>query len=226
MLARAARSAAAAASRFARFHEPAALSLSLSTKAESHAPASSDCTASGHSAAVAVAVPPPVTAAPASPTVRHLKDQKPEGSRVKFMAEEKDLESDEALWALYERWCKAFDQERDREEMARRFDTFKKTVLDVQDINKAYPSHKPRTITKFADGKLRRPCCSRDPFLKRIAEELDDNPCELIVGDDNKLYKRVFADYKVVDDRLYVHLPKGIDVKTITTNPEWPTSEC
>lgn len=146
---------------------------------------------------------------------------------MKFVAEEKDLESDEALWALYERWCKAFDQERDHEEMARRFDTFKKTVLDVQHTNKAYPSHKPRTITKLADGKMRRPCgCSHDPFLKRIAEELDDNPCELIVGDDDKLYKRVFADYKVVDDRLYVHLPKGVDVKTITTNPEWPTSEC
>uniref|UniRef100_A0A0D9XX75 Alginate lyase 2 domain-containing protein n=1 Tax=Leersia perrieri TaxID=77586 RepID=A0A0D9XX75_9ORYZ len=30
---------------------------------------------------------------------------------------EKDLESEEALWALYERWCKAFHQERDRDGM-------------------------------------------------------------------------------------------------------------
>jgi putative sterol carrier protein len=36
-----------------------------------------------------------------------------------FVADEKDLESDEALWALYERWCKHFNQECDRDEMAR-----------------------------------------------------------------------------------------------------------
>jgi hypothetical protein len=47
------------------------------------------------------------------------------------VAEEKDLESDEALWALYERWCKYFNEERDRDEMARRFSKLKETVLRV-----------------------------------------------------------------------------------------------
>jgi hypothetical protein len=38
---------------------------------------------------------------------------------MEFEADEKDHESDEALWALYERWCKHFNAERDRDEMAR-----------------------------------------------------------------------------------------------------------
>ncbi|XP_066323688.1 uncharacterized protein [Miscanthus floridulus] len=50
-----------------------------------------------------------------------------------FEADDKDLESDEALWALYERWCKFFNQERDRDEMARRFTSFKETVLCVEE---------------------------------------------------------------------------------------------
>ena len=40
---------------------------------------------------------------------------------------DKDLESDEAVWALYERWCKAFDKKRDHApdaEMVRRFKIF------------------------------------------------------------------------------------------------------
>lgn len=87
MLACATRSAAAAAaSRFARLAEPAA--LYLSTKAESHDPTSSDCAASGRSA---VAAPPPVKAAPASPAFSHLKGTTPISSgtlawaSIKFM---------------------------------------------------------------------------------------------------------------------------------------------
>ena len=52
-----------------------------------------------------------------------------------FVADEKDLESDEALWSLYERWCKHFNQERDRDEMVRRFDEFKRLVLLVHQEN-------------------------------------------------------------------------------------------
>ena len=44
------------------------------------------------------------------------------------MADEKDLESDEALWAFYERWRKHYNLERRRDEMAYRFDKFKRTV--------------------------------------------------------------------------------------------------
>jgi hypothetical protein len=45
-------------------------------------------------------------------------------SAPEFVAPEQDLESDEALWALYERWCKAFNQKRDHDEMVRRFSKF------------------------------------------------------------------------------------------------------
>lgn len=53
-----------------------------------------------------------------------------------FVADDKDLVLDEAMWALYERWCKAWGQERDRDEMLRRFDYFKDTALHVDRFNK------------------------------------------------------------------------------------------
>jgi len=69
------------------------------------------------------------------------------------VAEEKDLESDEALWALYERWCKYFNEERDRDEMARRFSKLKETVLRVQRNKKAGLPY-TLEINYLADGKL------------------------------------------------------------------------
>ncbi|KAI4997036.1 hypothetical protein ZWY2020_052378 [Hordeum vulgare] len=74
-----------------------------------------------------------------------------------------------------------------------------------------------RGITEFADGKLRKPSCS-DLLDLKIAKEID-HLVQAIIDDNGKLYKRVFADYKLVQDRLYVHLPKEGDVKTITSNP-------
>lgn len=90
----------------------------------------------------------------------------------------------------------------------------KKTVLHIH--NKPNVGYR-RGITEFADGKLRKPCCS-DLLDLKIAKEID-HLVQAIVDDSGKLYKRVFADYKLVQDRLYVHLPKGGDVKTITSNP-------
>ena len=61
---------------------------------------------------------------------------------------------DDALWDLYERWCKFFNQERDREEMARRFSYFKETLLRVEENKKSDLPYRLE-INKFADGKLR-----------------------------------------------------------------------
>ncbi|TVU28961.1 hypothetical protein EJB05_20501, partial [Eragrostis curvula] len=47
--------------------------------------------------------------------------------------DDKDLVSDEALWALYHRWCKYFKVERSHEEMIRRFDRFKTVVQKAHD---------------------------------------------------------------------------------------------
>ncbi|KAI4964513.1 hypothetical protein ZWY2020_005637 [Hordeum vulgare] len=92
----------------------------------------------------------------------------------------------------------------------------KKTVLDIHNNpNVGYR----RGITEFANGKLRKPCSS-DLLDLKIAKEID-HLVQAIVDDSGKLYKRVFANYKPVQDRLYVHLPKGGDVKTITSNPYW-----
>ena len=68
------------------------------------------------------------------------------------MADDKDLESDEALWALYQRWCKFFNQERDHDEMVRRFPEFKETALSVDRVNKANLPYK-FGFNDFADGK-------------------------------------------------------------------------
>ncbi|XP_037453778.1 uncharacterized protein LOC119324121 [Triticum dicoccoides] len=218
----AARSAAATASRFARLAERAALSTKAAA-VERHTPSLD----SHHAATVdprlhrpPAVVPPPAMTAPASQTLSNLEEQMPEG-KVKFVAEEKDLESDETLWALYERWCEAFNQKRDHDEKLRWFSTFKKTVLHIH--NKPNVGYR-RGITQFADGKLRKPCCT-DLLDLKIAEQADGHNVEFITDDSGKLYKRVYADYKVVRDRLYVHLPKGVDVKTITSNPEWAELE-
>lgn len=55
--------------------------------------------------------------------------------------------------ALYERWRKFFNQERDRDEMARRFSSFKETVLSVEE-NKRSDLPYRLGINQFADGKL------------------------------------------------------------------------
>jgi len=62
------------------------------------------------------------------------------------------MASDEALWALYELWCKAFNQERQPDEMARRFSKFKEVVLRVDRHNKANLPTK-LGLNKFADRK-------------------------------------------------------------------------
>ncbi|CAL4996060.1 unnamed protein product [Urochloa decumbens] len=87
----------------------------------------------------------------------------PAPGKVEFVADEKDLESDEAIWALYERWCKAFNQERSPDEMACRFNVFKETVLSVDSTNKARLPYRFE-INKFADGKKMELMSPKVPF--------------------------------------------------------------
>ncbi|CAN6299900.1 unnamed protein product [Urochloa humidicola] len=68
----------------------------------------------------------------------------------KFVAEEKDLVSDEAIWALYHRWCKHFKIERDQDDMIRRFPNFKNCVFQVHQVNRAGLSYW-LAITERAD---------------------------------------------------------------------------
>jgi hypothetical protein len=57
---------------------------------------------------------------------------------VKFPTD-KDLESNEALWAMYERWCKAHNKERDHADMARRFKIFRCNAEDAHHWNTHLP---------------------------------------------------------------------------------------
>nr|TKW04235.1 hypothetical protein SEVIR_7G096100v2 [Setaria viridis] len=52
---------------------------------------------------------------------------------------DKDVESDEAVWALYERWCKAFNMKGDHAEMARRFKIFRYYAKYVHHFNTYLP---------------------------------------------------------------------------------------
>ncbi|WVZ50942.1 hypothetical protein U9M48_002145 [Paspalum notatum var. saurae] len=67
---------------------------------------------------------------------------------------EKDVESDEAVWALYRSWCEAYGKERDHDQMAARFDFFKKTAQSVYSNNKAlvYEPDFQTMLGPFADG--------------------------------------------------------------------------
>ena len=67
---------------------------------------------------------------------------------------DKDMESDEATWALYEQWCKAFNKVRDRSEMERRFHICKRTagsVLSCNEAREGMPGSYAR-LGLYADG--------------------------------------------------------------------------
>ncbi|CAN6228550.1 unnamed protein product [Urochloa humidicola] len=53
---------------------------------------------------------------------------------------DKDLESDAAVWALYERWCKAFNKKRDYAAMTYRFEIFRYNALWVYRWNNSVPA--------------------------------------------------------------------------------------
>uniref|UniRef100_A0A0D3HTB2 Cathepsin propeptide inhibitor domain-containing protein n=1 Tax=Oryza barthii TaxID=65489 RepID=A0A0D3HTB2_9ORYZ len=58
-----------------------------------------------------------------------------------FAYDEKDLESEEAVWALYQRWCSFHDIERDRDDMVRRFVYFKDRAHKIIEFNKSGKSN-------------------------------------------------------------------------------------
>uniref|UniRef100_A0A0E0EJE6 Cathepsin propeptide inhibitor domain-containing protein n=1 Tax=Oryza meridionalis TaxID=40149 RepID=A0A0E0EJE6_9ORYZ len=52
-----------------------------------------------------------------------------------------DLESEEAVWTLYQRWCSFHDLERDRDDMVRRFVYFKDRAHKIIEFNKSGKSY-------------------------------------------------------------------------------------
>ncbi|CAN6343169.1 unnamed protein product [Urochloa humidicola] len=54
---------------------------------------------------------------------------------------EEDLASEEAMWALYERWCAFHGIKRDRDEMLRRFGGFKEKARSIHEFNQSGASY-------------------------------------------------------------------------------------
>lgn len=59
-----------------------------------------------------------------------------------FAHDEKDFESNETVWALYERWCSFHSAEHDHDDMVRWFGCFKDRARRIIEFNK---SSKPYT---------------------------------------------------------------------------------
>ncbi|XP_015691957.1 uncharacterized protein LOC107304099 [Oryza brachyantha] len=125
--------------------------------------------------------------------------------RVKFVAEEK------SIWDLYKRWCKAFSVERDHAEMLHRFPAFKASVLFVHHTNNRPNLSYKLEITKMADGKLREICITGKRPDYQLRRELDFKPA-LFIGSYRRCLRRVYNDFEVVDGRLYVDLPEGLQL--------------
>ncbi|KAL6597905.1 hypothetical protein ACP70R_046710 [Stipagrostis hirtigluma subsp. patula] len=73
---------------------------------------------------------------------------------------DKDIESDEAIWALYERWCKAYNKERDHAEMMQRFYYFNQSVKFVHSWNETFVEQ--MILGEFADDDLIEAIISRE----------------------------------------------------------------
>ncbi|KAA8529670.1 hypothetical protein F0562_034230 [Nyssa sinensis] len=67
-----------------------------------------------------------------------------------FEFTEKDLESEDSLWSLYEKWRSHHTVSRDLEEKQKRFNVFKENVKHVHKVNKMDNPYKLK-LNKFAD---------------------------------------------------------------------------
>ena len=101
--------------------------------------------------------------------------------KMKLVAQQKDLESDEALWALYERWCKALTRS---VTMMRWFAGSRnsRTLLLVHRTNNANLPYK-LAINKFAYGKLMEKCTNPDKRDAMIARKAGKSSVLLKPGD-------------------------------------------
>ncbi|CAL4926323.1 unnamed protein product [Urochloa decumbens] len=213
-IARAARSVAAATSRLAHVAEQAALSRRAdATAAASHA---LDRTGAGdllHRSAAGS--PPHAMAAAPPPAPNHpmdgyigpgipLKDVRMPIASPNFVAEDKDLESDVALWALYERML----------------------------LTRSVTMMRWLAVNKFADGKLMEKCANPDRhdatagkssvlcrpgdrFLREVYADFKvvNGKVFVIYPNGSKAgrgcFEELSVEYEVFAGRLFVDLPEG-----------------
>lgn len=72
------------------------------------------------------------------------------GITESFDFHEKELESDEGLWGLYERWRSHHTVSRSLDEKNKRFNVFKNNVMHIHNTNKMDKPYKLK-LNKFAD---------------------------------------------------------------------------
>lgn len=84
--------------------------------------------------------------------------QEPPIKQLKYSA--KELESEESLWKLYERWIEFHGVSRSMEEKLRRVHVFKARLRDVIKVNKQNPSYQLGP-TRFLDTAYDEPPKSR-----------------------------------------------------------------
>jgi hypothetical protein len=99
-------------------------------------------------------------------------------------ADAKDIEGEEALFTLYERWCKASGDERDQDEMRRRFNMLKDNnpVLFKYRLNKEEPVN--IRINRLADREYRGEKCGKFSFPSYCYRMPPDTQIDVKVGKD------------------------------------------
>uniref|UniRef100_A0A0E0RFZ2 Cathepsin propeptide inhibitor domain-containing protein n=2 Tax=Oryza TaxID=4527 RepID=A0A0E0RFZ2_ORYRU len=66
----------------------------------------------------------------------------PDDPATCFAHDEKDFESNETVWALYERWCSFHSAEHDHDDMVRWFGCFKDRARRIIEFNKSSKPYK------------------------------------------------------------------------------------
>ncbi|KAL6609456.1 hypothetical protein ACP70R_039425 [Stipagrostis hirtigluma subsp. patula] len=102
--------------------------------------------------------------------------------------EEKDVESDESLWALYERWCEHFNVEHDPHVMARRFKYFKISALAVHRANTSNVSCR-LALNELSDGVLSETILpAQNAAMQKAIAEMRGLPENTVIGWRNGAY--------------------------------------
>jgi hypothetical protein len=85
----------------------------------------------------------------------------------------------------------------------------KETVLLVHHVNNDNRPYR-LAINKFADGKLMELCRNNHDKLDVLLSKLvGKSPCSFIYRGGGRFLRRVFADYKVVNGKVFVTYPTG-----------------
>jgi hypothetical protein len=84
----------------------------------------------------------------------------------------------------------------------------KETVLLAHHVNNDNRPYR-LGINKFADGKLMELCRNHDKLDVLLSKLVGKSPCSFIYRGGGRFLRQVFADYKVVNGKVFVTYPTG-----------------